>query len=61
MRVAGSIRDGIVKDLHDSGCVFAEDEAEWLVASSFTLEALTNRVAKRVAGVPFGWTEFYGL
>ena len=65
MQVASSIQRAIVKELRASGCVFAEDEAQWLVSSSDTMGDLTHRVAQRVAGVPLeyvlGWTEFYGL
>ncbi|TDD12184.1 HemK family protein methyltransferase [Nonomuraea diastatica] len=55
----------IVTRLRAAGCVFAEDEAELLVSTASTPEALAAMVARRVAGVPLehvlGWAEFCGL
>ncbi|TDC93840.1 putative protein N(5)-glutamine methyltransferase [Nonomuraea deserti] len=55
----------IVTTLRAAGCVFAEDEAELLVSTASTPEALAAMVARRVAGEPLehvlGWAEFCGL
>ncbi len=65
MHVSRNIRDAMVRELRVSGCVFAEDEAEWLIVWSDTMEELEDRVAQRVAGMPLeyvlGWADFYGL
>lgn len=51
--------------LRAAGCVYAEDEAALLLASSESAAALADRVARRVAGEPLeqilGWAEFCGL
>ena len=51
--------------LRAAGCVFAEDEAALLVAAGGSADALSARVARRVAGEPLevilGWAEFAGL
>lgn len=51
--------------LRDSGCAFAEDEAQLLISSSRTLDELQQMVDRRVAGLPIeyilGWAEFCGL
>lgn len=55
----------IVARLRAAGCVFAEDEAELLVAEASTAQQLADMVEQRVAGFPLeqvlGWAEFYGL
>ena len=54
--------DDVVARLRAAGCVFAEEEAELLLAAGGDLDAL---VARRVAGEPLeqvlGWAEFCGL
>jgi release factor glutamine methyltransferase len=55
----------IVSTLRAAGCVFAEDEAELLIASAGSPAELTALVDRRVAGLPLeyvvGWAEFCGL
>jgi release factor glutamine methyltransferase len=55
----------VVSTLRAAGCVFAEDEAELLIASARTPADLTAMVDRRVAGLPLeqvlGWAEFCGL
>ncbi|MFQ1002915.1 putative protein N(5)-glutamine methyltransferase [Modestobacter sp. SSW1-42] len=54
----------VVARLRAAGCVFAEDEAELLLAAAPTAAALDGLVARRVAGEPLeqvlGWAEFCG-
>lgn len=62
---------GVVARLRAAGCVFAEDEAELLLAAAGTsggvadTAVLTGLVERRVAGEPLeqvlGWAEFCGL
>lgn len=51
--------------LRESGSVFAEDEAELLIAEASTPGELEAMVEQRVAGLPLevivGWAEFCGL
>lgn len=51
--------------LRESGSVFAEDEAELLIAEARTPDELAAMVERRVAGLPLevivGWAEFCGL
>jgi len=55
----------IVLTLRAAGCVFAEDEADLLVAAASSPAELDEMVALRVAGLPLeqvvGWAEFCGL
>ncbi|TMR90563.1 putative protein N(5)-glutamine methyltransferase [Nonomuraea basaltis] len=55
----------IVARLRTAGCVFAEDEAELLVATARSPAELAAMVDRRVAGRPLehvlGWAEFCGL
>ncbi len=54
-----------VSALRAAGCVFAEDEADVLLGSAPSDEALAAMLARRVAGEPLehvvGWAEFDGL
>ncbi|MFF4833882.1 putative protein N(5)-glutamine methyltransferase [Streptomyces sp. NPDC001315] len=55
----------VVAALRAGGCVFAEDEAELILATARTPDELTTMVDRRVAGLPLehvlGWAEFHGL
>jgi release factor glutamine methyltransferase len=55
----------VVAALRAAGCVFAEDEAELLLAAARTQDELAAMVDRRVAGLPLehvvGWAEFRGL
>ena len=55
----------IVARLRAAGCVFAEDEAQLLMATARTPEELDAMVDRRAAGLPLeqvlGWAEFCGL
>jgi release factor glutamine methyltransferase len=54
-----------VEQLRAAGCVFAEEEAELLLAEAAGPERLAELVSRRVAGVPLevvlGWVRFCGL
>ncbi len=56
---------GIVARLRAAGCVFAEDEAELLIAAAATPVELQRMVERRVEGLPLelviGWADFCGL
>ncbi|HEX5541568.1 MAG TPA: putative protein N(5)-glutamine methyltransferase [Micromonospora sp.] len=58
-------RPDIVARLREAGCVFAEDEAQLLIAEAGTPADLAAMVDRRVAGLPLehvlGWAEFCGL
>jgi len=60
-----SPEDDVVARLRAAGCVFAEDEAQLLLAEAGSAAALEELVARRVAGEPLehvlGWAEFCGL
>jgi release factor glutamine methyltransferase len=55
----------VVSKLRSAGCVFAEDEADLLLAAATTAAELESLVERRVAGLPLehllGWAEFHGL
>jgi release factor glutamine methyltransferase len=57
--------DAVVGALRAAGCVFAEDEAELILAAARTPDELAALVERRVAGLPLelvvGWAEFHGL
>ncbi|MER7456209.1 putative protein N(5)-glutamine methyltransferase [Micromonospora sp. NPDC126480] len=63
MTAAGD-RAALVARLRAAGCVYAEDEAELLLAAADRPEALADLVDRRVAGQPLehllGWVEFGG-
>jgi release factor glutamine methyltransferase len=58
-------RSAIVARLRSAGCVFAEDEAELLIAAAATPAQLTAMVDRRASGLPLeqvvGWADFCGL
>ncbi len=58
-------RSAIVTRLRAAGCVFAEDEAQLLIAAAQTPAELAAMVDRRAAGLPLehvlGWAEFCGL
>lgn len=58
-------RTSVVSALRAAGCVFAEDEAQLLLAEARTRAELEAMVSRRVTGVPLeyvlGWAEFCGL
>ncbi|MFI6687859.1 putative protein N(5)-glutamine methyltransferase [Streptomyces sp. NPDC050485] len=55
----------VVTRLRAAGCVFAEDEAELLLATADGPAELAAMVARRVSGLPLehvlGWAEFHGV
>ncbi|MCX4746206.1 putative protein N(5)-glutamine methyltransferase [Kitasatospora sp. NBC_01287] len=55
----------IVARLRGAGCVFAEDEADLILATATGPEQLAAMVEQRVVGHPLehvlGWAEFHGL
>ncbi|MGW1288803.1 putative protein N(5)-glutamine methyltransferase [Streptomyces sp. NPDC001118] len=55
----------VVSALRAAGCVFAEDEAELILATARTAGEVTSMVDRRVAGLPLeqvlGWARFHGL
>jgi len=58
-------RASIAERLHAAGCVYAEEEADLLLATADTRAALATMVERRLAGLPLeqvlGWAEFCGL
>jgi release factor glutamine methyltransferase len=60
-----STRDSVVAALRAAGCVFAEDEAQLILAAARTPDELAALVDRRVTGLPLelvvGWAEFRGL
>jgi release factor glutamine methyltransferase len=63
--VSQELRASIVARLRAAGCVFAEDEADLLIAAAPTPDQLDEMVQRRVSGLPLehviGWAEFCGL
>ncbi len=59
------MRTSIVGRLRAAGCVFAEDEADLLIAAAPTADQLDDMVERRASGLPLehviGWAEFCGL
>ncbi len=57
--------DEVIQRLRAAGCVFAEDEAEVLLASAANDDALQRMVQRRAAGEPLehvvGWAAFCGV
>jgi len=55
----------IVERLRAAGCVFAEDEAEVILASAASADEVERMVAQRVQGAPLeivvGWAELGGI
>ncbi|MEU7299499.1 putative protein N(5)-glutamine methyltransferase [Streptomyces sp. NPDC007206] len=55
----------VVSALRAGGCVFAEDEAELILATARTEDEVSSMVDRRVAGLPLeqvlGWARFHGL
>ena len=58
-------RASIITSLRAAGCVFAEDEADLLIAAAGSPAELASMVGRRSAGLPLeqilGWAEFCGL
>jgi release factor glutamine methyltransferase len=63
--VSQELRASIAGRLRAAGCVFAEDEADLLIAAASGPEQLDDMVQRRAAGLPLehvvGWAEFCGL
>jgi len=63
--LSSSSRSAIVIRLRAAGCVFAEDEAQLLIATARTPAELAAMVDRRADGLPLehvlGWAEFCGL
>jgi release factor glutamine methyltransferase len=59
------LKTGIVARLRAAGCVFAEDEADVLLATSTEPATLDQMVSRRASGVPLeqvvGWADFAGV
>ena len=62
---APASRPAVAARLRAAGCVYAEDEADLLIAAARTPAELTALVSRRAAGQPLehvlGWAEFRGL
>jgi release factor glutamine methyltransferase len=60
-----SVRSSLITALRAAGCVFAEDEAELILATARTAREATAMADRRAAGLPLelvvGWAEFAGL
>ncbi len=58
------LRSLVVERLRSAGCVFAEDEADLLIAHARTPSELSDLLQRRVAGEPLeqvvGWADFCG-
>jgi release factor glutamine methyltransferase len=65
MALSHSDHSTLVHRLRAAGCVYAEDEADLLIAATDSAAALADLVDRRVAGQPLehllGWAEFCGL
>jgi release factor glutamine methyltransferase len=65
LQLSAGSRSAIVTRLRSAGCVFAEDEAELLIAAAGTAAELTAMVDRRASGLPLehvvGWADFCGL
>ncbi len=65
MTRAQDVRASVVGRLRAAGCVFAEDEADLLIAAAGTPGQLDDMVVRRASGLPLeivvGWAEFCGL
>ncbi len=65
MKSTPALRGDVEKRLRVAGCVFAEEEAELLLAAATSSAMLESMVGRRVAGVPLeyivGWAAFCGL
>jgi release factor glutamine methyltransferase len=59
------VREHVVRELRFAGCVYAEDEAELLIAEAADPADLARMLADRVRGTPLehvlGWADFAGL
>jgi release factor glutamine methyltransferase len=62
---AALTRSAVVTTLQAAGCVFAEDEADLMLAAAATSADLAEMVGRRTRGDPLeyilGWAEFCGL
>ncbi|MEV5355365.1 putative protein N(5)-glutamine methyltransferase [Streptomyces sp. NPDC052693] len=60
-----SSRDALIAALRAAGCVFAEDEADLILATARTPAEAAAMAERRAAGLPLehvvGWAEFRGL
>jgi len=63
--VSQELRASIAGRLRAAGSVFAEDEADLLIAAAATPDQLDDMVERRASGLPLehviGWAEFCGL
>lgn len=59
------VHSAVVERLRAAGCVFAEDEADLLLAAASDPEQLDAMVGRRASGLPLehvvGWADFAGL
>ncbi len=62
--ISDQLKNCIIEQLRNAGCVFAEEEAQLLISEADTLEELLIMVNLRVTGTPLeyilGWADFYG-
>jgi len=65
MHTTDSERHDLIHRLRAAGCVFAEDEAELLIAEASSASELSSMSDRRLAGQPLehivGWVDFCGL